>query len=86
MELPAGVLLLLGHVLLLAMDGGGCGSARENEKRNKITSGPPASVRGRGAAIVYAYNSLPVYSVVFLWETKNYNDMLQNRRIVTVFF
>jgi hypothetical protein len=57
MELPAGMLLLLlGHMLLFAMVCGGCGSARENERKKKMTSGAHASVIGeRGCNEVYIF-------------------------------
>jgi hypothetical protein len=82
--LPAGVELLADVLLLLSIDGGGCGSAREDEKRKKMICGAHASVIGeRGCneiyVVVYACSGPKSSPYVFLWETKNCNGTLQNR-------
>ena len=80
-------MLLLGHeLLLLAMDGGRCGSVMEDGKRRKkkMTARAYMSAIGGGLEcnisicihLQLGSSHLHTYLVAFLWEVKNYNGIL----------
>ena len=63
----------------------------EERGKKKMTCGVRVSVTGE---MKYTSSYTPAagpdyvhtYSVAYLWETKNYNGMLKNRRIIMMFF